>query len=777
MGPTLGSEAKARLGLWFLLGVALFAFNQLFETGDYPGPALLGMLMATGIAVGARRLGLGTLPTLAISTLVLLWYVSLIFQARHTFWSLPTPDSLEALWGSLERALDHSKRDYAPIPIRPGYAVLVVAAMWLATTIGELATFRWRRPLAASLMPIVIFAFALTVGTGTAGPAFVAAFMAALLTYWGLESAHRLRSWGRWVSAWTHHKDAEPDTITGELARRLGAAAIMCAVISPVFLPALEDGLLSWRSGLGDGPGGGSGGGGRLSPWVSIVPDIPTQTDAELFTVEAAEAAYWRISSLELFDGRNWREAERGRVDSDSGVIGGPLTPITVGEPLVQTVTVAGLEGEFLPAAVSPLQVARLDDEGSPNFDGIDYDPDSGAVLLDDDLSEGDRFQIGSRIPRIGYDDLRGANPGERGDIDDAFFTLEDALPQEARSLIERWIQEAETPFQELVAIQEQLRSFGYTVDPQLPQGESAVADFLLNTREGFCQQFATAFAVIARDLGYPSRVSVGFLPGSRDDLTDTYTVRGTDAHAWPEVWFRTYGWIAFEPTPRAESSAPRYTLPPVDGEGNGEGDGAEDLDFNNPFSDSQPGGTQNEPGGVLDDPNAPGGGEGRFENLPVEGEDGPRGTPAWQKTFARLILLGSIFALAFLAFMPAIKEMRIRRRYAEASGPDQTAAAAFAHFTDEAAELGSARRPSESASSYASRLAGSRQVTDRTALRLAQIYEAAAFAASDISSEQAEEAKRLARALRSQLWSQASWWARAARLFSPRRLTARSGV
>jgi hypothetical protein len=57
----VGSEARARLGLAFLLAASLFAFNQVFAGGDYPGPAILGMLVATGIAVGARRLGLGTL--------------------------------------------------------------------------------------------------------------------------------------------------------------------------------------------------------------------------------------------------------------------------------------------------------------------------------------------------------------------------------------------------------------------------------------------------------------------------------------------------------------------------------------------------------------------------------------------------------------------------------------------------------------------------------------------------------------------------------------------
>jgi transglutaminase-like putative cysteine protease len=65
----------------------------------------------------------------------------------------------------------------------------------------------------------------------------------------------------------------------------------------------------------------------------------------------------------------------------------------------------------------------------------------------------------------------------------------------------------------------------------------------------GYCEQFAAAFAVMARTLGIPSRVAVGFTPGGMQP-NGWHLVAGVDSHAWPEIWFDGIGWIAFEPTP-----------------------------------------------------------------------------------------------------------------------------------------------------------------------------------------------------------------------------------
>jgi hypothetical protein len=135
------------------------------------------------------------------------------------------------------------------------------------------------------------------------------------------------------------------------------------------------------------------------------------------------------------------------------------------------------------------------------------------------------------------------------------------------------------------------------------------------------------------------------------------------------------------------------------------------------------------------------------------------------------LLIAVAILVAAYLLLVPMAKEARIRRRYLRARTPAETTRAAFAHFEDEAAELAVARRPSESAVAFAQRVARLERASTETATRLAEIYEAAVFAPRAIDQERALEAKRLMRALRGGLWNKASWWQRAARLFSLRRL------
>ena len=93
---------------------------------------------------------------------------------------------------------------------------------------------------------------------------------------------------------------------------------------------------------------------------------------------------------------------------------------------------------------------------------------------------------------------------------------------------------------------------------PELPE-VTAIADFL-DERVGYCEQFSATMALMARSLGIPARVVVGFTQGRSED--GRWVVRGTDAHAWPELWMGSAGWVRFEPTPGASTTTrPTYTV------------------------------------------------------------------------------------------------------------------------------------------------------------------------------------------------------------------------
>jgi transglutaminase-like putative cysteine protease len=89
---------------------------------------------------------------------------------------------------------------------------------------------------------------------------------------------------------------------------------------------------------------------------------------------------------------------------------------------------------------------------------------------------------------------------------------------------------------------------FSYTLLPA-PLGRDAIDDFLFNTREGFCEHYASAFTVLMRAAGIPARVVTGFQGGFWNKLGQYLLVRNADAHAWSEVWLEGRGWVRVDPT------------------------------------------------------------------------------------------------------------------------------------------------------------------------------------------------------------------------------------
>ena len=103
---------------------------------------------------------------------------------------------------------------------------------------------------------------------------------------------------------------------------------------------------------------------------------------------------------------------------------------------------------------------------------------------------------------------------------------------------------------------------FTYSTEPLPGSGYRALENFLLRDRRGYCEQFAASMAMMAREVGIPSRVAVGFLPGERVE-DNTWEVSIRDMHAWPELYFAGYGWVRFEPTPASVTgTAPVWTVP-----------------------------------------------------------------------------------------------------------------------------------------------------------------------------------------------------------------------
>ena len=116
----------------------------------------------------------------------------------------------------------------------------------------------------------------------------------------------------------------------------------------------------------------------------------------------------------------------------------------------------------------------------------------------------------------------------------------------------------ADNNYDKASALQNYLRTrFGYTLQLPKVQVSDPLANFLFERKQGHCEYFASAMAVMLRTIGIPSRVVNGFRSDEFNDLTGNYVVRAKDAHAWVEAYFPGYGWQTFDPTPGGASGTP----------------------------------------------------------------------------------------------------------------------------------------------------------------------------------------------------------------------------
>jgi hypothetical protein len=284
------------------------------------------------------------------------------------------------------------------------------------------------------------------------------------------------------------------------------------------------------------------------NPLVDIRSPLVDQSDVELFRMNSDTERYWRLTTLPEFDGRTFRLPSRGldRLDDTGDGV--------EGRTIHQQIQILALTDKMVPAAAEVSQVA-------PNAD-MRLNRDTGTLIKVTDLVPGEQFTIVSREPDITVDELRAATTDNPPD--EIFLGLPDDVPDNVYDTAASVTAGATTDYDRMIALQDWFRNdFEYSTEVQSGHGLNAIENFL-QIRKGYCEQFAATFAVMARALGIPSRVAVGYTPGQLGS-DGWYRVTGANAHAWPEIWFKGFGWVAFEPTPqRGIPGADVYTGVPA---------------------------------------------------------------------------------------------------------------------------------------------------------------------------------------------------------------------
>lgn len=184
---------------------------------------------------------------------------------------------------------------------------------------------------------------------------------------------------------------------------------------------------------------------------------------------------------------------------------------------------------------------------------------DSGGAVYDYDSQHvPSRYEATSDIATPSAAELRKAGQDYAGHVGAVYLKLPDVDPRVAQ-LAAEITKSAKNNYDKAAALENYLRTrFTYTLQLPATSEKDPIANFLFVRKQGHCEYFASAMAVMLRTLGIPSRVVNGFRSDEFNDITASYVVRAKDAHAWVEAYFPGYGWLTFDPTPAGNGGTPQ---------------------------------------------------------------------------------------------------------------------------------------------------------------------------------------------------------------------------
>jgi transglutaminase-like putative cysteine protease len=340
---------------------------------------------------------------------------------------------------------------------------------------------------------------------------------------------------------------------------------------------------------------------------------------------------YWRGAVYSYYRGDRWEAVEKERILLIPGRQPPGMAEDALRRPVVQTVTSYAPGRHILVGASQPVS---LDREAEAYIDLTDDAPlEFIRIFSVLPLEAGEDYVVTSLVSDADATSLRGAGTDYPDWIRQSYLQLPGSLPDRVRLLAEEITAEADNPYDKAIALEQYLRdTFTYELSPpDAPEGQDYVDFLLFESQQSYCSGYATTMAVMARSLGIPARLAVGYGEGEYDPERSVFRVRENNAHSWPEIYFPGYGWVEFEPT-ASEIPLIRPELP--------EGQA---------LDEHVPRGAGQMDEGAPEDQDRLGPGSDEGLEWDIESLDARRGPPVW------LLALGSgLFALALAGWWAA---------------------------------------------------------------------------------------------------------------------------
>ncbi len=450
------------------------------------------------------------------------------------------------------------------IPDERVFALFATAIIWVIAALSAALTRATLRALPA-MAPLLVLVAAIAFFGGSGRLYFLSALALVLLLHVALDN-NRLAD--RWQEA---HTDYNPDVLNERWlnAAALASVALLLAAVAPVFsvraisdfyarlvapidarietvrqqaFPNIETAPRYSISGTTTGlPNSFLLGSGPELNNARILElrtgDSPASYDAPPF------APYLNATAFNVYTGLGWEpDAERTveELPADTRRTGVNESGRRL---LAQTVRT------FLPARTL-FSAGEFAESGTSVW--LQYDAQGQLATA---TTGAGSYTLISYTPALDEEMLRALPPwGASNPLPpgfDAFLELPPTVTERTRALSASLTAGIASPYAKALAIQDYLRTFPYNLDiPAPPPEVTDVADFFLfDLKTGYCDYYTTAFVVLARAAGLPTRFMTGYAPGDWLHDARSWLVSAADSHAWPEVYLDGVGWIPFEPT------------------------------------------------------------------------------------------------------------------------------------------------------------------------------------------------------------------------------------
>lgn len=305
---------------------------------------------------------------------------------------------------------------------------------------------------------------------------------------------------------------------------------------------------------------------------------------SSVMSVDTSHGSYWRGETRSVYTGKGWEnKTDSGKADVEIGV------PVNEGEwfdtSLLETVEATQrftmLNEETYPVLFGAYRIHEISEIGNASAEQLGWLGENSELHLE---SGGypRSYTIVSQIPIIDPPKLREARAAlEQPALMEKYTQLPETVSERTRELAKSITEEEANDYDKVKAIEQYLRNnYMYNNQPDYSKmGEDFVDSFLFNIREGYCDYYSTAMAVMVRSLEMPARWVKGYTSGSQPleeeymdmyldmeyeeayaDVPGYYVVSNANAHSWVEVYFEGYGWIPFEPTSGFSMPLPQQT-------------------------------------------------------------------------------------------------------------------------------------------------------------------------------------------------------------------------